>query len=405
MKEKGAFDALSGCKNSDLSKILSMYHSGSNASSKPVLPANGKTKTVYSQGKTGLCWLSSALLCISLFLKKRDGIELTEENAFSKSYLFYWDKIERTELFLSLIDQNIADEQKMRFILNHLVTDRGQWNMAENLILKYGVVPYKAMPDPFVQVSSADLNASINNLLRLYAFNLRKGIGETEKVKMKKRIMDTVRTMLTQLTGDPPAETDVPEVFKCREKLSPQAFFHKYIRFPFEDHLLICNFAPESNSFYEVTLDNNMINGIPELLLNLSNEDFNSAVSKQLKKNGFCWYTCDASKGFCPEEKAFDDPNSYGIFSGISSYDMVRNRLSSPNHAMVLTYDDQYFKDGWLLSHNSKSGFGYGMYIPVSKAWVEKYVFQAVVHKSCIASDCRNMPRRQIMPFELFFIN
>ena len=402
MKEKWAFDALYDYENGEPAKMLSMYHSESNASSKPGVPVNGKT--VYSQGKTGMCWLSSALLCISLFLKKRDGIGITEENAFSKSYLFYCDKIERTELFLSLIDSNIADEQKMRFILNHLVTDRGQWNMAENLILKYGVVPYKAMPDPFDKVSSADLNASINNLLKLYAFNLRNRIGETEKIEMKKRIMDTVRTMLVQLTGSPPNEIDVPEVFNCREKLSPQAFFHKYVRFPFDDHLCICNFAPESNSFYEVMLDNNMINGIPEILLNLSDEDFNSVVSKQLEKYGFCWYTCDASKGFCSEEKAFADPDSYGIFSGLSSYDMVKNRLSSPNHAMVLV-DDEYFKDSWLLSHNSKSGFGYGMYIPVSKAWVEKYVFQAVVHKSCIASDCRNMPRCQIMPFELFFIN
>ena len=68
--------------------------------------------------------------------KKIKGIEMTEETAFSKSYLLFHDKIERTEWYLSLIESNIDDEQRMRYILNHLMTDRGQWNMARNLILK-----------------------------------------------------------------------------------------------------------------------------------------------------------------------------------------------------------------------------------------------------------------------------
>ena len=42
------------------------------------------------------------------------------------------------------------------------MTDRGQWNMAKNLILKYGLIPYRAMPDPFHQKSLVDLNVSAN---------------------------------------------------------------------------------------------------------------------------------------------------------------------------------------------------------------------------------------------------
>ncbi len=395
------YDAIKDCDNDELATLLSMNHSRFSTSSG--LPLLTDKRTLYSQGKTGTCWLSSALLCISSYLKKIKGIEITEESTFSKSYLIYYDKLERTERFLSLIDSNIDDEHRTRYILNHLMTDRGQWNMAKNLILKYGLIPYRAMPDPFHRKSSVDLNVSINNLLKFYALQLKNGISVNEKVYMKKNIINTVRTMLVQLLGEPPTEIDIPDIFQCENRISPQHFFHMYIDFPFDDYLFICNFAPENNSFYEVAFDNNMTDGMPEILLNLSDSDFQLAILNQLKRDGFCWYTCDTAKGFCMENNSFDDPDNYGIFSGLSSYDMLRNKLSSPNHAMVLISDDQYSKGRWLLSHNSKSSFNSGSYVFVSKAWLNKYAFQAVVHKSCITLDFLHLPYYQIMPYDLFF--
>jgi len=401
MSEKEFYDALIDCGNDDLEMLLSMNHSKSKAPL--ILPLASNKRTLYSQGKTGTCWLSSALLCISLYLKNKKGIEITEETTFSKSYLLFYDKIERTEWFLSLIESNIDDEQRMRYILNHLMTDRGQWNMAKNLILKYGLIPYRAMPDPFHQKSLVDLNVSISNMLKLYALHLKKKPSASEKDNMKNNIMNTVKRMLVHLLGEPPTKIVAPDIFQCKNRISPQLFFHDYINFPFDDYLFICNFAPENNSFYEVTLDNNMMGGMPEILLSLSDDYFHIAMYNQLAKIGFCWYTCDASKGFCLENNSFDDPDTYEVFSGLSSFDMIRNRLSAPNHAMVLIGDDHYLKGKWLLSHNSKSGLNYGKYIPVSKTWLNKYAFQAVVHKSCITLDYSHLPSYQIMPFDLFF--
>ena len=194
MSEKEFNNALVDYSSDELAMLLSMNHSRPSASLKLSLLSNKRTH--YSQGKTGTCWLSSALLCISLYLKNTKGIEITENSTFSKSYLLFYDKIERTELFLSLIDSNFEDEQRMRYLLNHLITDRGQWNMAKNLIIKYGLIPYKAMPDPFHQKSSVDINVSINNLLKLYAVHLKNGLTTTEKAEMKNSIMKTVIIVL-----------------------------------------------------------------------------------------------------------------------------------------------------------------------------------------------------------------
>jgi bleomycin hydrolase len=401
MSEKDFYKALIECSNDELAILLSMNHSKSKESL--TLPLDSNKRTLYSQGKTGTCWLSSALLCISLYLKNRKGIEITEETSFSKSYLLFYDKIERTEWFLSLIESNINDEQRMRYILNHLMTDRGQWNMAKNLIMKYGLIPYRAMPDPFHRKSLVDLNTSISNMLKLYALHLKKKPSVCEKDNMKNTIMNTVKRMLVDLLGEPPTEIDVPDIFQCENKISPKSFFHDYIEFPFDDYLFVCNFAPENNSFYEVTLDNNILDGMPEILLNLSDDDFHIAIYNQLKRDGFCWYTCDATKGFCLENNSFDDPDIYKVISDLSRSDLIRNRLSAPNHAMVLIGDDHYLKGEWLLSHNSKSGLNNGLYIPVSKTWLNKYAFQAIVHKSCITLDYLHLPYYHIMPFDLFF--
>lgn len=401
MSQKEFYDALIDCGNNELAMLLSINHS--KLKTPLMLPLASNVRTLYSQGKTGTCWLSSALLCISLYLKKIKGIEMTEETAFSKSYLLFHDKIERTEWYLSLIESNIDDEQRMRYILNHLMTDRGQWNMARNLILKYGLIPYSAMPDPFHQKSLIDLNVSISNMLKFYALHLKKKPSASEKDSMKSIIMNTVKRMLVHLLGEPPTEISAPDIFQCKNKISPQSFFYDYIDFPFDDYLFICNFAPEKNTFYEVTLDNNMMDGMPEILLNLLEDDFHIAMYNQLARDGFCWYTCDASKGFCLENNSFDDPDTYDVFSGLSGFDMIRNRFSAPNHAMVLIGDDHYLNGKWLLSHNSKSGLSYGKYIPVSKSWLQKYAFQAVVHKNCITLDYLHLPSYQIMPFDLFY--
>ena len=46
---------------------------------------------------------------------------------------------------------------------------------------------------------------------------------------MKKNIINTVRTMLVQLLGEPPTEIDIPDIFQCENRISPQHFFHMYI--------------------------------------------------------------------------------------------------------------------------------------------------------------------------------
>lgn len=61
----------------------------------------------------------------------------------SQAYLFFWDKLEKANWFLEQIidtaDQDL-DSRLIQELLGAPVNDGGQWDMAANLVTKYGLV-------------------------------------------------------------------------------------------------------------------------------------------------------------------------------------------------------------------------------------------------------------------------
>ena len=66
-----------------------------------------------------------------------------KEFELSQAYLFSWDKLEKANYFLEQIldtaDENL-DGRLLQELLSSPVGDGGQWDMAANLVEKYGLV-------------------------------------------------------------------------------------------------------------------------------------------------------------------------------------------------------------------------------------------------------------------------
>ena len=66
-----------------------------------------------------------------------------KEFQLSQAYLFYYDKLERANYFLEQIldtaDEDL-DGRLVQTLLESPVDDGGQWDMAANLVEKYGLV-------------------------------------------------------------------------------------------------------------------------------------------------------------------------------------------------------------------------------------------------------------------------
>jgi bleomycin hydrolase len=97
-----------------------------------------------------------------------------EDFEFSQGHLFYWDKIERANYFLHniVLTARRGEEvtgRTVSYLLSDPINDGGQWDMAVNLVNKYGLLPKKCFPETFSCESSSRLNNILKSKLREYA--------------------------------------------------------------------------------------------------------------------------------------------------------------------------------------------------------------------------------------------
>ena len=372
----------------------------------------------FEQGKTGYCWLSSTLFCISQYLKYNHGIEYT---AFSKSYLIFYDKLEKANYFLDLIIKYATYDMRDRnvlYILNNTMTDKGQWNMARNLILKYGMVPYDCMPDNTSQISTRELNACLNYLLKCHAINIRKmckkSVDKHRVYEEKERALQQIYKLLIMCFGVPPRKVDIPKEFEeIFIQMSPKDFFDIYIKFPFENYISTCCIGDNYYVNYKIDLDGNVAEGYRNKFLSLPEKIFDSVIKEQINTEHFCWYSCDAGKFYIKELSLFDDtPFDLKRIMGDSSYkffnrkEIFQHHIASPTHAMVFIDEVQKKDKMFYISYDSSKKSFLGPYCCVSDTWYKNYVFQAVVNKVCLSKevDSTKIYTKKVKPWDFFYM-
>ena len=122
-----------------------------------------KTKGITDQKSSGRCWLFTGLNVLrAKMIDKYDlpGME------FSQNYLFFYDQLEKANLFLQgVIDTKELpfEDRKVDWLFSNPLSDGGQFTGVSNLITKYGLVPAEAMPETF----QTDNTAQMANLLKL----------------------------------------------------------------------------------------------------------------------------------------------------------------------------------------------------------------------------------------------
>ena len=86
------------------------------------------------------------------------------EFEFSQNFIFFWDKIERTnyvlEAFIETRNEPL-DGRLMAWLLKDPYCDGGQWDMLVNIVNKYGMVP----KDYFPETASSESSRQLNNIL------------------------------------------------------------------------------------------------------------------------------------------------------------------------------------------------------------------------------------------------
>ena len=100
-----------------------------------------RTKGITDQQSSGRCWLFTGLNVLRA--KMIDKYELPGME-FSQNYLFFYDQLEKANLFLQgVIDTKELpfDDRKVDWLFSNPLSDGGQFTGVSNLITKYGLVP------------------------------------------------------------------------------------------------------------------------------------------------------------------------------------------------------------------------------------------------------------------------
>ena len=106
-----------------------------------------RTKGITDQHQSGRCWLFTGLNVLRA--KMIDDLDLPSLE-FSQNYLFVYDQLEKSNLFLQgVIDTKHLpmEDRQVEWLFKNPLNDGGQFTGVSNLVMKYGVVPAEVMPE------------------------------------------------------------------------------------------------------------------------------------------------------------------------------------------------------------------------------------------------------------------
>ena len=350
-------DVLDIVKNRDV--IQNMSHTYSNQISK-----EGKCT---SQKSSGRCWMFALCNVIRIGMMKK--YKLPNDFELSQSFLFFYDKLERGNYFLTSIIET-RDQPTSSRLISHLCTDPtcdgGQFDMLVNIVEKYGIVPKSVYPDTKCCVASRRMNLFLKNKLRTYACELRKlaksstDITVDDLFKKKNEMMVEYHRILAIFFGKPPTKSfdfkfrDKDGKFKVYKSLTPIAFYERFGKPSFDVSTNISLINDPRNEYYKLyTVEylGNVIGGKAVRYINLPIDELRKAAKQTIDQDLPVWFGCDVGKSE-DRQKGLLDANLYD-FKSIFGTGFTMNKMerllygeSLMTHAMVFTaYDNLNVED------------------------------------------------------------
>lgn len=369
-----------------------------------------------NQGYSGRCWMFAGLNVFRHLLIK--ALEL-ENFEFSETYLYFYDRLERSSYFLQWFIDNShlsPDSRECQHMLGTYMDDGGYWNMFSNLICKYGVVPKPAMPETFQSIHTSDMNEQIHRYLAAAAATLvnnRNELTDERCQKIKKDTLKLIYDLLTKYLGHPPNDfvwffSQNSEENSTAVRSNPEDFTKMVMSSVMKgsDFVVLSHFPTEKCKFrkyYEVKQTSNLEGGDNFKFLNLPIEEIKKYCSKSIMKGLPVWFAGDVGRGFSYiyqslNNKVMDTSPLFGKGLPFSKGDRIEFLNSGATHAMVLlgvNIDEKDKTTEWQVE-NSWGYWDYeerGMdgYLSMADEWFDECVFMVSIHKQFLSQSINNM--------------
>jgi bleomycin hydrolase len=369
---------------------------------------------VTDQFHSGRCWLFASLNVLRYEFIHR--LNLDHKFEFSASYLYFWDKIERANVFLesvwALRDKPL-DDRYLDMLINpvsHPINDGGYWQYFKNLVCKYGLVPKKVYGDSYNCLVSDYMNEVLISILNQFALEILKLPDKTSRKKfnsLKTKWNEKIYDLIVRFMGEPPKKfdwvyKDATGQYGEMKNLTPEKFFKVIVPHSFATKMTFVHDPRHPEWYYRpYVLEHglNVIGGDPVTFINLPLDVFKKAVATSQINSEPVWFGCDVSASLDHETKTmdterFDYEAVLGVETRYNKADMMWMKNTAPTHAMVINgvdmedpdmTDEGEFKykkwrveNSWGIDTEMEWAEDEGCW-QMSDDWFDKYVYMAVV--------------------------
>ena len=362
-----------------------------------------KTMGITDQQQSGRCWLFTGLNVLrAQMIEEYDLGELT----FSHNYLFFYDQLEKCNLFLqAVIDTKHLkmEDRQVEWLFKNPLNDGGQFTGVSNLVMKYGVVPAEVMPENYQTNNTSQISNLIKLKLREYGLKLREQKDRRAPVALKTEMLKEIYQMLVRAYGVPPTEFEWTLRDKSGKVLStktytPKSFYEEYFgELNLEkDFVMVMNDPTrEYHKVYEIEYDRHVYDGDNWVYLNLPIDEVKALAIASIKDNTAMYFSCDVGKFLLSKKGTldianFDYESLFDVEFPMNKEQRVRTFASGSSHAMTLIavdLDEEGNSRKWMVENSWGAKSGWRGNLIMTDEWFEEYMFRVVVNKKYIPAE------------------
>ncbi|MGO2539233.1 MAG: C1 family peptidase [Leuconostoc mesenteroides] len=378
----------------------------------PIFSIDLDTGKVANQKQSGRCWMFAALSTMRHDIK--DRFHISDEFQLSQSYTLFWDKFEKANYFYENVLKTATeplDSRRVAFLLTTPQQDGGQWDMIVSIIEKYGLVPQSIYPESKASSATAELNNTLNTLLRHDATVLRGLVAQqASKDKIsnaRNEMLANVYRLLSLTLGEPPVQFDFEyrdelHNFHVERQLTPQDYYQKFVSWDLDEYISVINAPTADKPFdatYNVDMLGNVVGGRDVKHLNVDINKMKAFAISQLKDGQSVWFGVDMGPQVDRESGLmasgiFASDDLFNVDSTMTKAQRLDYGESLMTHAMVLTgvdLDENDQPTKWKVENSWGEKVGKKGYFTMSDDWMSEYAYQIVVKKEYLSSELVNI--------------
>lgn len=355
---------------------------------------------ITDQKSTGRCWMFSGLNILRPIAANHLNMKDLE---LSHAYLFFYDKLEKANLFLEEVIATRGrpmDDRRVEWIFNHVVQDGGYWSGMVDLVNKYGVVPKDVMPETYSSSHSRTLNHTLTVRLKMAAMEIRTAPDMDTIQAVKLTALKDVYRILAINFGKPPRTftwrfRDKDKNVTQFRQWTPVEFYRDAIGEPLDEYVTLMSIPNRAfGKLYQIDLDKPMADRTTITFPNIPLDTLKHLALTMLQDETPVWFACDVGSEFLRDEGLLaadirDLESLYGIPFTMNRTELFETNSVGPTHAMVFTGVD--FIDGqpskWLVENSWSASAGKNGYLHMTDDWFNRYVMVIIAKKKYLPAD------------------